>query len=255
MHALNASLEQALAAPGPLIFLTGAGISAESHIPTFRGEEGYWRAESRRYQPQELATRAAFARLPELVWSWYLWRWAVCSAAHPNAAHLAIARAAQLLGERVLLITQNVDGLHGRAGSPPDRTYEVHGNIARMRCSERCPGSMPLPALPAHPRELRRCRTGSSSKGRRGNGCPKCWRAWRVRNQRVYDARHAPAFGGVHIALRSLPGPLRTYTNEPRLLLPMYLPFTWIIPICVAGALFGHVVVLRWALGRRAAVA
>jgi hypothetical protein len=59
----------------------------------------------------------------------------------------------------------------------------------------------------------------------------------------------------VSIALRSLPGPLRSYTNEPPLLLPMYLPFTWIIPVCVAGAFFGHVVVLRWALARHPAVA
>jgi hypothetical protein len=98
MQALQPTLQHALATQGPLIFLTGAGISAESHIPTFRGEEGYWRAESRLYQPQELATRAAFARLPELVWSWYLWRWAVCNAALPNAAHLAIARAGCLPG-------------------------------------------------------------------------------------------------------------------------------------------------------------
>src|SRR5688572_21461815 len=112
MQALKAAITQAMAGTGPLIFLTGAGVSAESNIPTFRGEEGYWRAGSRNYHPQELATRQAFGLVPEVVWSWYLWRLAVCSAAQPNAAHHAIAQAAEAVGERVLLITQNVDGLH-----------------------------------------------------------------------------------------------------------------------------------------------
>jgi len=77
---------------GKILLLTGAGISAESGIPTFRGEEGYWRIGSRNYFPEELATRSAFERMPDEVWGWYLYRRRICRAATPNAAHLAIAR-------------------------------------------------------------------------------------------------------------------------------------------------------------------
>jgi NAD-dependent deacetylase len=138
-------LESGLGRTGPCIFLTGAGISAESGVPTFRGKEGYWRVGSRNYHAQELATRAAFDRMPEAVWSWYLHRRRICAEAQPNAAHRAIAEMAELLGERFLLITQNVDGLHRRGGSPADRTYEIHGNIGYMRCSAGCPGIEPVP--------------------------------------------------------------------------------------------------------------
>lgn len=129
-----------------VVFLTGAGISAESGIPTFRGEEGYWTVGSRHYRPTELATRAAFARMPEAIWAWYLYRRSVCLAAQPNPAHLALARLESRLGARFLLVTQNVDGLHGRAGNSAERTYEVHGNIHQMRCWQECCGRpVPLP--------------------------------------------------------------------------------------------------------------
>ncbi len=136
-------------------FLTGAGVSAESGIPTFRGPEGYWRRGSRSYRPEALATRAAFERDPTLVWSWYLHRLDVCRRAQPNAAHFALARACRELGDRALLVTQNVDGLHRRAGHPPESMYEVHGNIARMRCRSACGGPVDIPdrALPAGPTE------------------------------------------------------------------------------------------------------
>jgi NAD-dependent deacetylase len=134
---------------GPWLFLTGAGISAESGIPTFRGPEGYWRVGSRNYHPQELATRAAFQRMPMAVWRWYLHRQVICERAAPNAAHRALVAAAHALGERFLLITQNVDGLHLRAGSPAAQTYEIHGNLSRMRCSRGCPGSRAIASLEA----------------------------------------------------------------------------------------------------------
>ncbi|MEO8184716.1 MAG: Sir2 family NAD-dependent protein deacetylase, partial [Deltaproteobacteria bacterium] len=153
-------LETALARPGRCLFLTGAGISAESGIPTFRGPEGYWRVGSRNYHPEQLATRAAFDAMPATVWGWYLHRYRTCTQAHPNAAHQALVQAAQLLGERFLLITQNVDGLHRRAGSPAAQTYEIHGNIAYARCSADCAGLSPVSGLldrfptEAEPREL-----------------------------------------------------------------------------------------------------
>lgn len=129
---------QRLALPGTRIFLTGAGISAESGIPTFRGAEGYWSVGAREYHPQELATHYAFTQMPEEVWAWYLYRRAVCRAAPPNAGHLALVEAERLLGDQFLLVTQNVDGLHLRAGNSPERTYEVHGNIDYYRCAESC---------------------------------------------------------------------------------------------------------------------
>lgn len=142
---LLASITQALARPGECLILTGAGISAESGVPTFRGKEGYWVVGSRHYHPQELATRGAFSRMPAGVWAWYLHRLRVCRGARPNAAHEAITDLAALLGARFLLVTQNVDGLHDRAGTPRERTYEVHGNIAWMRCWSGCEGLSPVP--------------------------------------------------------------------------------------------------------------
>jgi NAD-dependent deacetylase len=145
--ALAARLRARLRGDGRLVVMTGAGISAESGIPTFRGVEGYWTVGSAVYQPEEMATAAMFARQPEAVWSWYLYRRAVCRAARPNAGHLALVELERALGDRFLLITQNVDGLHLRAGSSLARTYQIHGNIDTARCAARC-GRPPAP-LPA----------------------------------------------------------------------------------------------------------
>jgi NAD-dependent deacetylase len=120
------------------IVLTGAGVSAESGIPTFRGKEGYWTVGSREYHPQELATHAAFERMPWDVWAWYLYRRTVCRAAEPNAGHVAIAELGRVLGDRFALITQNVDGLHRRAGSPDATMFPIHGDISQMRCANDC---------------------------------------------------------------------------------------------------------------------
>ena len=123
---------------GNIVVLTGAGISAESGIPTFRGEEGFWTVGAREYHPQELATWQTFASDPALVWPWYLYRRSMCSKAQANAGHNALVRLEQAYAERFILVTQNVDGLHLRAGNSPDRCYEIHGNIDYMRCSEEC---------------------------------------------------------------------------------------------------------------------
>ena len=106
--------------------LTGAGISAESGIPTFRGAGGLWRE----FRAEELATPQAFARNPQLVWEWYDWRREIIAKAEPNAGHRALARLSNLT-----VITQNVDGLHQRAGSRD--VIEVHGSIWIDRCA-RC---------------------------------------------------------------------------------------------------------------------
>jgi len=138
MDAIIAACREALARPGRVTVLTGAGVSAESGIPTFRGKEGYWTVGAREYQPQELATHDAFEAMPWDVWAWYLYRRGVCRAAAPNAGHEAIVAWDARLGDRFALVTQNVDGLHRRAGSPPARTFAIHGDIDQMRCAADC---------------------------------------------------------------------------------------------------------------------
>ncbi|MDI6855141.1 MAG: NAD-dependent deacylase [Deltaproteobacteria bacterium] len=108
--------------------LTGAGVSHESGIPTFRGPGGLWR----NFRPEELATPQAFARDPRLVWEWYDWRRGLISQAWPNPGHEALAALEGLVPD-FTLITQNVDGLHTLAGSR--RVLEVHGSIWEVRCT------------------------------------------------------------------------------------------------------------------------
>ncbi|MCE9598976.1 MAG: NAD-dependent deacylase [Spirochaetia bacterium] len=111
-----------------LAVITGAGVSAESGIPTFRGPGGLWR----NFRAEELATPEAFKRDPKLVWEWYDWRRGICKQAQPNPGHLSLAKI-ETTATEFLLITQNVDGLHKRAGSK--RIAEIHGNIWRARCT------------------------------------------------------------------------------------------------------------------------
>ena len=147
MVAVQELCERAARRPGLVVALTGAGVSAASGIPTFRGQEGYWTVGSEHYTPQEMATFEMFQRHPEAVWGWYLYRRGVCLAAMPNAAHRALVELEQALGERFVLLTQNVDGLHLRAGNSDQRTLQVHGNIHWMRCARECgQGPLRLPA-------------------------------------------------------------------------------------------------------------
>ncbi|MCP9455864.1 MAG: NAD-dependent deacylase [Nitrospira sp.] len=118
-----------LASARSLVVLTGAGISADSGVPTFRGADGLWRA----YRAEELATPEAFERDPRLVWEWYNWRRALLATKGPNDAHYALAQLEQREG-RFWLITQNVDGLHREAGSR--NLSEIHGNIWMVRCTQ-----------------------------------------------------------------------------------------------------------------------
>ena len=123
---------------GRLTILTGAGISAESNIPTFRGPEGYWTIGSKEYQPQEMATYRMFRQKPEEVWKWYLYRVDVCKKAQPNPGHHALVEMETLFKDRFTLITQNVDNLHLRAGNTLDKTFQIHGNVFFMRCADEC---------------------------------------------------------------------------------------------------------------------
>ena len=113
-----------------VLVITGAGVSAESGIPTFRGKDGYWR----NLDPAKLATPEAFAKDPRLVWQWYRERRQRIRNAQPNTAHQAIAKLTQYACE-FLLVTQNVDDLHARAGSPKEKMVQIHGDIFVTRCS------------------------------------------------------------------------------------------------------------------------
>ena len=169
---LDDLLSTGLAGDGPVVFLTGAGVSAESGIPTFRGKEGYWTIGSREYHPMELATHAAFSQQPDEIWSWYLYRRGVCRAAQPNPAHMALVEAEQALERRFVLVTQNVDGLHLRAGNSLERTWQIHGCIDFMRCADECL-DQPLPLPPALPLAWPKERKVGDAE-RALLRCPKC---------------------------------------------------------------------------------
>jgi len=141
MHAVREWLRDA----SSIAVLTGAGVSAESGVPTFRGNNGLWK----QYRAEELATPGAFARDPKLVWEWYDWRRSLIAQAKPNPGHYALA-AAESRARKFTLITQNVDGLHELAGS---RTVlRLHGSIWMLRCldcaREREDRRTPLPEIP-----------------------------------------------------------------------------------------------------------
>jgi len=135
-----------------VVVLTGAGISAESGVPVFRGAGGLWR----QFRPEELATPEAFERNPQVVWEWYLWRRDRIAAAAPNAGHVAIARL-ERTRPGLTLLTQNVDGLHERAGSA--NPVELHGNIWRVRCARNC-GYRIRDNEAAQPRTVLHCECG-----------------------------------------------------------------------------------------------
>lgn len=135
---LEALIHGSLLSDARISVLSGAGISAESGIPTFRGPEGYWRVGSAEYRPEEMATNAMFRRSPWEVWAWYLYRRTVCARAEPNRGHQGVASMEKSLGDRFRLITQNVDGLHLRAGNTEARSFQIHGNIHFMRCAASC---------------------------------------------------------------------------------------------------------------------
>jgi NAD-dependent deacetylase len=136
-----------------IVAFTGAGISAESGIPTFRGPNGLWR----NFSPEKLASPEAFARDPQLVWEWYDWRRQIIDMAQPNAGHRALAEIERRAADRFTLVTQNVDGLHERAGSRS--VVKLHGDIWRVRCmgcaAEESNEQVPLEPLPPH------CRCGA----------------------------------------------------------------------------------------------
>ena len=129
-----------------IVAVTGAGVSAASGVPTFRGDDGLWR----QYRAEDLATPEAFAHNPKLVWEWYDWRRGVIASCKPNPAHEILAKWSARAG--FTLITQNVDGLHESAGTA--NVIRFHGSIWELRCASECgrepweDRTIPLPELP-----------------------------------------------------------------------------------------------------------
>jgi len=130
-----------------IVALTGAGISAESGEPTFRGADGLWN----QFRAEDLATPEAFVRDPRLVWEWYDWRRSLIACAEPNPGHRALAEL-ERRKDAFTVVTQNIDGLHDRAGS--QRICKLHGDIWSVRCTgcgkRRHDARVPLPELPPH---------------------------------------------------------------------------------------------------------
>jgi NAD-dependent deacetylase len=124
---VDKSLIDTLSESESIVFFTGAGISSESGIPTFRGKDGIWN----KLRPEELANFDAFIRNPEMVWEWYNHRKKIIHESQPNPAHLTIAEMQNHFND-VTVVTQNIDNLHRRAGS--NTIFELHGNIERNYC-------------------------------------------------------------------------------------------------------------------------
>ena len=134
------------------VVLTGAGVSAESGVPTFRGAQGLWQGA----RPEELATPAAFAQDPGRVWAWYAWRRELVGRCRPNPAHQALARLEASL-PWFRLVTQNVDGLHTAAGN--NRVVELHGSLWKTRCTRE--GTVSEDRRPKFPEMPPRCPCGA----------------------------------------------------------------------------------------------
>ena len=134
-----------------VVAFTGAGMSAESGVPTFRGPEGIWR----KFKPEELADMGAFMRNPELVWEWYAHRRTIIASVQPNDGHRALVALERHVG-RLTVVTQNIDNLHRRAGSGV--VHELHGNIERSYCMSCGTPAVEIPVL--HKGAVPRCACG-----------------------------------------------------------------------------------------------
>jgi NAD-dependent deacetylase len=128
---------------GYITFLTGAGISAESGIPTYRSIDGIWIKGTKYHKPEEFGTYRYFSKNQEEVWQYNLFWKKLIEEAQPNSGHFAITEMEKLLGERFKLITQNIDGLHQRSGT--QKVYQIHGSKQKVRCSKECSEPIDIP--------------------------------------------------------------------------------------------------------------
>lgn len=127
-------------------FLVGAGISAESGIPTFRGKDGYWISGSKNYKAQEIGTKRFFNIASHEVLKFYLYRKSITQFAEPNQSHIMLKEIEDVLDDKFALISQNVDSLHKKAGSSEEKTFLIHGDHDFMRCGDECSSELyPFP--------------------------------------------------------------------------------------------------------------
>ena len=119
-------------------FLVGAGLSAESGIPTFRGKDGYWVSGSKNYKAEDIGTFRMFNLASQEVWKWFLYRKSVTEKAKPNPSHILLKEIEDNLENHFALISQNVDSLHRKAGNSEERTFLIHGDFDFVRCGDEC---------------------------------------------------------------------------------------------------------------------
>jgi NAD-dependent deacetylase len=153
-------------------FLVGAGLSAESGIPTFRGKDGYWVSGSKNYKAEEIGTYRMFQVASQEVWKWFLYRKSVTEAAKPNQSHYMLKEIEDLLTDQFALISQNVDSLHRKAGSSEERTYLIHGDFDFVRCGDEC--SSELYPFPPQISLINRNKDVITPEEWQALRCPKC---------------------------------------------------------------------------------
>lgn len=153
-------------------FLVGAGLSAESGIPTFRGKDGYWVSGSKNYKAEEIGTYQMFQVASQEVWKWFLYRKSVTEAASPNQSHYMLKEIEDILTDQFALISQNVDSLHRKAGSSEERTFLIHGDFDFVRCGDECTNQLyPFPKeIPLENRN----KDVISAEDWQALRCPKC---------------------------------------------------------------------------------
>lgn len=153
-------------------FLVGAGLSADSGIPTFRGKDGYWVSGSKNYKAEEISTYRMFNISCEEVWKWFLYRKSITNTAKPNPSHILLKKIEDAIANTFALITQNVDGLHREAGSSEERTYSIHGDFDFVRCGDEC--SNELYPFPSEIDLENRDKDLITEKEWKALKCPKC---------------------------------------------------------------------------------
>ncbi len=137
-------IEYCLKSDKKISFLVGAGISAESGIPTFRGKDGYWVSGSKNYKAQEIGTKRFFNIASHEVLKFYLYRKSITQLAEPNQSHFMLSEIENLIEDKFALISQNVDSLHKKAGNSDGRTFLIHGDHDYMRCGDECSSELYL---------------------------------------------------------------------------------------------------------------
>lgn len=153
-------------------FLVGAGLSADSGIPTFRGKDGYWVSGSKNYKAEEIGTFRMFNIAADEVWKWFLYRKSVTERAQPNQSHYLLKEIEDILGDQFSLISQNVDGLHRKAGSSEERTFLIHGDFDFVRCGDEC--SRELYPFPTEINLTDRNKDEITEEEWKALKCPKC---------------------------------------------------------------------------------